>query len=551
MLQHLSITNYVIIENLELDFSNGFSVITGETGAGKSILLGALGLILGERADTSALSNKEGKCIIEGIFQINKKQYQHYFLNNDLDFESDTIIRREINSKGKSRAFINDTPVGLNVLKELGTQLVDIHSQHETLALKNNSFQLKVLDAYACVDLSNYQKLYSEFVEAKVNLEDAVELSSKKSTDFDYILFQAKEINELSLKENEKEDIEEKLKLINNSESIKTVLNYASENLSGTENSALRTLKNIVFKLSSIESFSEDYSVLHQRLNELSIELEDITSEVESKNEDFSFDPENLMYLNERVNKIYAIEQKHNLNSTQEILDFLAGLNSSLEKVENNEELIVELKGVLKQKETVLILASKEVTKKRKASVAKMEKEVINNLKDLGMPDTSFKIEVQPLASPSESGCDKVDFLFSANKGFGVQEISKAASGGELSRLMLVVKMFLAKASKVSTIIFDEIDTGVSGDIADKMAKIMSEMAHNTQVVAITHLPQVAALGAKHYRIVKNAKKGKAKTEVTLLKENERIQELAKMLSGKTLTDAAIKNAEALLLTSH
>ena len=363
MLQHLSITNYVIIENLELDFSNGFSVITGETGAGKSILLGALGLILGERADTSALSNKEGKCIIEGIFQINKKQYQHYFLNNDLDFESDTIIRREINSKGKSRAFINDTPVGLNVLKELGTQLVDIHSQHETLALKNNSFQLKVLDAYACVDLSNYQKLYSEFVEAKVNLEDAVELSSKKSTDFDYILFQAKEINELSLKENEKEDIEEKLKLINNSESIKTVLNYASENLSGTENSALRTLKNIVFKLSSIESFSEDYSVLHQRLNELSIELEDITSEVESKNEDFSFDPENLMYLNERVNKIYAIEQKHNLNSTQEILDFLAGLNSSLEKVENNEELIVELKGVLKQKETVLILASKEVTK--------------------------------------------------------------------------------------------------------------------------------------------------------------------------------------------
>ncbi len=549
MLKHLSIINYAIIESLEINLSEGFSVITGETGAGKSIILGALSLVLGNRSDTSVLNSKDKKCIVEGEFLLEKDRYLPFFKTHDLDFETLSIIRREISTSGKSRAFINDTPVSLSILKELTTNLIDIHSQHETLQLKQNDFQINVLDSYSKInsEVLEYKKEYNLYKQYEHNLKNVLDSSSKAKEDFNYLSFQAQEIEALDLKLNEKEDIEQSLKVLNNSEEIKAVLELSSSILSNSDVNVISSLKELENDFNKISNLSEEYSLLYERLHSSMLELEDLSIEINRLNDDFEFDAENLSYLTERLGKIYNIEQKHRLNSTQQILDLLAELKSKITDVSTYDERINEQKLLVDKQKKKLEKLAKNISEKRKDSLRSIEKEVVLNLKDLGMPDASFKVEITKLLELNVNGIDKIEFLFSANKGFKPKEIGKVASGGELSRLMLVVKKFLSQGNEISTIIFDEIDTGVSGDIADKIADLMKQISNDTQILSITHLPQVAAKGDCHLKILKKTIKDKTSTSINILNNTERVEELAKMLSGKNLTDAAINNAKVLL----
>jgi len=549
MLKHLSITNYVIIEQLELKIEDGFTVITGETGAGKSILLGALSLILGQRADTSVLNNKDKKCIIEGEFQLYKQRYISFFEENELDYEEVSLLRREINAKGKSRAFINDTPVSLAVLKELTFQLIDIHSQHQTLQVQDAKFQINFLDAFSNLDatLLAYRKEYNQYTDLKKELQELTELANSAKADFDYISFQVNEIEKLQLKPNEKETIEAELELMNNAEEIKAVLSNSGEVLINSDQSILSELKTITNSYSNIVSCSAAYQSIYERLNSIVIELEDVANEVENNNSSLQFNAEQASYLNDRLSKIFSIEQKHNVFSTEEILSLLDRLNAKLSITNSYDDSIEVLGGKLRKQEEELVVKAKKISKKRISCFNGLSKEITTRLSHLGMPDSSFKIEQQALETLNENGLDAITFKFSANKGVQLQELKKAASGGELSRLMLTIKSILAKNNKLSSIIFDEIDTGVSGDVADKMAEIMREMSGNMQVLSITHLPQVAAKGSHHFKIYKENIKGKTVTSLAVLEKKERIEELAKMLSGKELSAAAIDNAKSLL----
>lgn len=548
MLQHLSITNYAIINKLQLDLKSGFSVITGETGAGKSILLGALSLILGNRADSSVLNDKSKKCIVEGEFLLNKT-YLSFFNHHDLDFDENTLLRREIAANGKSRAFINDTPVSLSVMKDLTNRIIDVHSQSESLLLKSRSFQINVLDAYAqnLKEFDVYKESYSIYKLEKDKLDELKELSSKSSTDYDYLKFQATEIEELKLQPNEKEDIEEQLKVVNNAEEIKAALDYSTSSLIHSDENILEVLKDIKNRFSKILSYSNVYEDVHSRLSSLIIELEDIAYTINNSNNEFDFDQENVNHLNSRLSKIYTIEQKHKLNSTEEILVLLKDLQSKIEASGNYEENITAQESKVEDLFKNTIERAQNLSVTRNKAISSLEKEIKENLRLLGMPQSQFKIESKQLDIPNEFGIDQIDFFFSANKGFEPKLLAKVASGGELSRLMLVIKMFLVKGSKINTIIFDEIDTGVSGDIASKMGEMMSKMAANTQVLSITHLPQVAAKGSSHYKIIKDSSGDNTYTSVVELNKDERVLELAKMLSGDKVSDAAVKNANVLL----
>ncbi|OFY95879.1 MAG: DNA repair protein RecN [Bacteroidetes bacterium RIFCSPLOWO2_12_FULL_31_6] len=549
MLKHLSITNYAIIENLELEINKGFTVITGETGAGKSILLGALSLILGQRADNSVLNNKQKKCIVEGEFTFNKEDYINFFKENDLDFEPSNILRREISENGKSRAFINDTPVSLAILKELTSQLIDIHSQHQVLEIQDNRFQINVIDAFAELDheVFSYANKFNNYSENLKRLNLLIETANNKNSAIDYITFQVKEIEDLALKPNEKENIQAELEIIVNAEEIKSTLESTSNLLIHSEQNLLANLKNVTKSFDKINHCSEDYKAIYDRLTSVIIELEDIASDVDKINNDFDFNPENLTYLNDRLSKIFSLEQKHNLTNTAEILELLENLKSQLLDSSSYEERILEQKNLIHQQKEELTLIANKISKKRKESFQKLIKNIISNLNQLGMADATFIINHQKLSELSITGIDKIDFLFSSNKGVEPKPLNKAASGGELSRLMLTIKSILAKNKNLATIIFDEIDSGVSGDIADKMAVIMKKISTNIQVIAITHLPQVAAKGETHIKIYKENVNGITKTFLTELTKNERIDELAKMLSGKKLSTAAIENAKVLL----
>lgn len=549
MLKHLSITNYAIIESLEINLSEGFTVITGETGAGKSIILGALSLVLGNRTDTSVLNSKDKKCVVEGEFFLEKDRYLSFFKTYDLDFDTLSIIRREISTSGKSRAFINDTPVSLSILKELTSNLIDVHSQHQTLQLKQNDFQINVLDSYSKInsEVLEYKKEYNLYKQYEIELKSVLESSSKAQEDFDYISFQAQEIEELNLKSNEKEDIEQSLKVMNNSEEIKSVLELSSSILSNSDVNVLGSLKELQNNFNKISNLSEEYLSLYERLNSSILEIEDLSIEINKLNDDFEFDAENLSFLTERLGEIYNIEQKHRLSSTQQILDLLAELKLKLTDASTYDERINEQKLLVDKQKQKLSLLAQNISKKRNENIKSIEKEVIDNLKELGMPEASFKVEMTKLLELNTNGIDQIEFLFSANKGFKPKEIRKVASGGELSRLMLVIKKFLSQGNEISTIIFDEIDTGVSGDIADKIADLMKHISNDTQIVSITHLPQVAAKGDYHLKISKKTEKDKTTTDINELKKTDRVEELAKMLSGKTLTEAAVNNAKVLL----
>ncbi len=550
MLKHLSISNYAIIDNLEISIDKGFTVITGETGAGKSILLGALSLILGQRADTSILNDKEKKCVVEGSFEFDENLYQDFFQKNDLDFEKLNIIRREISNSGKSRAFINDTPVNLNLLKELTQQLIDIHSQHQTLQVQDNLFQLKVIDSYAKTEdeIISYKAKYAEYLKNKHLLEKLIVDSKSASSDLDYMRFQIEEIEALNLKINEKEEIQSELQTINNAEEIKNALSYSSEALLNADKNLITELKKITNSLAKISKWSNDYNLVYERLQSSLIELEDISSEIDSLDNSFSFDPDNLTFLNERLNRIYTIEQKHNLSSTEQIFQFLSQLKNKIDAIDSFEERILEQEKVVNQQKQALNLLAKLISEKRQNCFKNLCKRIITSLHELGMSDANFQIKHQTLANFNENGIDTIEFLFNSNKGFDLKELHKAASGGELSRLMLTIKSILAESKNLATIIFDEVDTGVSGDIADKMAVIMKKMSQNIQVISITHLPQVAAKGQFHYKIFKETNKEKTITKLSYLNDKERVEELAKMLSGEKITTAARQHAENLLI---
>ena len=549
MLTQLSITNYAIIKKIELDFNNGFTVITGETGAGKSILLGALSFILGKRADTSVLNDKQKKCVVEGVFSLQEKQYTSFFDENDLDFEPLTIVRREISVKGKSRAFINDTPVSLSVLKELTSELVDLHSQHQTLQVKDAKFQTSVIDAFAGLEeeLAIYTNRYSEYIKNKGNLYELISLANNAKTDIDYITFQVNEIEELDLKINEKEKIEAELELINNAEEIKSVLEYSENALISSDQNLLLKLKNITNLFSKISNCSIEYAEIYERLNSVLIEFDDVAKEIGRANNTLSFNPGNLSYLNDRLSKIYSIEQKHNLSSTDEIIELLGQLKSNLSDSNSYDDRVTELTVLVEKQKVELYSLAEKISKKRKESLRGLSDKIITTLILLGMPDASFHVDHQILSDLNEKGLDKFDFLFTSNVGVELKRMSKTASGGELSRLMLSIKEILSSNNNLSSIVFDEIDTGVSGDIADKMASIMKRMGGNMQVIAITHLPQVAAKGDIHYKIHKENKAGKTLTFITKLDKVSRIEELAKMLSGEKLSPEARDNAKSLL----
>ncbi len=549
MLNSLSVKNYALIDSVEIEFTDGLSIITGETGAGKSILLGALSLILGQRADVSVLKNKETKCIIEGSFSISGYALESFFSQNEIDYETETVLRREINPAGKSRAFINDTPVNLNTLRELSLKLVDIHSQHQNLNLNESVFQLKIIDTYARNEelVKQYNENYKQYNETLKKLEKLKEEAGRSKEDFDYLQFQFDELDKAKLNEGEQDVLEQEQQQLNNAEEIQRNLsdlfNLVSENPESVItnlNSALKAANQAVTYLPKVEE-------LANRLESTYIEIKDIASEIEMLADKVQFNPERFELVNERLNLLYALQQKHRVNTVEELIDIKNDFQTKLNDIESFDERLKKLEASFKKSNDELNSIAQKLSEKRKAVFPKIEEYVILQLNLLGMPNAIFKISTEEYDGFKPSGKDKIDFLFSANKNGNLQDIAKAASGGEISRLMLSIKSLLSKSSGLPTIIFDEIDTGVSGEIADKMGGIMLEMSSNMQVFNITHLPQVAAKGNTHYLVYKNEESATTATKIKKLNKEERLNEIAKMLSGENLSPQALENAKVLL----
>lgn len=549
MLSHLSITNYAIIEQIDLDFTDGFTVITGETGAGKSILLGAIALILGNRSDTSVLNNKDKKCVIEGTFFFKEENFKPYFLDNDLDFEEETIVRREISKTGKSRAFVNDTPVTLSVLKDLTSQLIDVHSQHQTLKLQNNHFQINVVDSFAQLEseIVEYKAKYHTYKTLQRRLTKLINKEASEKSDLEYLKFQINEIEELNLEPNEQEEIQNQLAIINNSEVIKSTIEKASYLLSTSDQNISDSLKDLVNSFAQIIDYGAAYSEQYERLSSLLIELEDLASEINNENNSFEFDVEKSQHLTLRLSTIFGLEQKHSLTNSDELVELLVQLKAQLVAIDSADEEIEALKTLVKEEAQIIKKLATQISKKRIKVIPQLEKTIVAHLSELGMPESSFTVKCILLDDVNENGLDEIQFLFSANKGFEAKSLEKTASGGELSRLMLSIKSILATNSNISSIVFDEIDTGVSGDIADKMASIMKEMSQHIQIITITHLPQVAAKGDAHIKIYKESGANKTATYLKVLSKEDRIDEIAKMLSGKNTSTVAKENAKILL----
>ena len=549
MLRHLSIQNYALIEHIEIDFSSGLTIITGETGAGKSVLLGALALIAGNRADSSVLQDKTMKCIVEGTFDIKNYDLKPFFSANELDYLEQSIIRREVSPEGKSRAFINDTPVNLSQLKELGLRLIDIHSQHETLTLNEAEYQLSVVDAFSKTEelVEKYKLDFKKYKETERTLNELTEKEKQSKLDADYWQFQFNEFEEASLQPAEQEQIENELKVLNNSEAIKSVLVKCTNLLNGEEADLLSSLGEMKSLLSGIASLNPAYAEILNRINSSYIELKDIASEIESAGGKTNYDPDRAEKLSERIDLIYRLQKKHQVNSVEALLEVKAKVE---EKLRSNASLEVEINKlrneIEKQREKLFMLA-KRISAERKKSLPKLEKEVSELLASLAMPNAQFRVEHTLLETLTERGIDKIRFMFSANKGSDIKEVSKVASGGELSRLMLSIKSLIARNTSLPSIIFDEIDTGVSGGVAEQVGKMISVMAASMQVITITHLPQIASKGNSHFTVYKTENKNKTITSIKQLSKEERIQEIATMLSAGKPTDASMKNAKELL----
>ncbi len=549
MITALSIENFALIEKLNIDFSNGFSIITGETGAGKSILLGALGLVLGKRADLSSLKNTTEKCIVEANFAISKYNLQLFFEANDLDYDDYTIIRREILPSGKSRAFINDSPVNLQQLQELSVYLIDVHSQHQTLELSEEDFQFKIIDAIAINQshLVAYQHILKQYKELKTTLDTTKENLALVLKEKDYNEFLFNELNTANLKSGELETLEQSFEALNNVEAIKenldALLSLANEDNFGL----LKSLKEFKSILQKNSSFSQTYQSLLERTTSILIEFDDISKELNRESELVYSDPEKLETINQKLQLIYSLQKKHQVLTVEELITIQNDLENKVVSVTALEETILKIEKKISDLEIQLDKKAADINKSRSEAIPKLNEQLIAILNQLGMTNVRFKIEVTASNKYLANGKDNLQFLFSANKGTEFGLLKKVASGGEMSRIMLAVKAVLAQYSKLPTIIFDEIDTGVSGEIANKMGEIMREMSKTMQVFAITHLPQIAAKGSQHFKVFKTISNNTTVSELKLLTNDERINEIAEMLSGKEISDSALNHAKALL----
>lgn len=550
MLKSLSIKNYVLIESLELDFPGGFSVITGETGAGKSILLGAIGLLIGNRADTSAIREGSNKCTIEGIFDVASLNLKEFFDENELEYDDECIVRRELLPSGKSRAFINDSPASLTQLKVLGAQLIDIHSQHQNLLINSESFQLDVLDTLAAneAERAAYATTYQSFRTASHALRKAEEERERNSKDEEYIRFQLQQLDDAKLTEGEQEAWEEQQSIQEHAEEIKSGLYSLCDLLDNEDNSVLNGMKSCVHTLSSVAKNYSKASEWAERLESSYIELKDIVDDVESAVDDINFDPDILTKAEERLSLIYSLQQKFHVQTVSELIALRNDFRERLDSIDNSEEHLEELKVAVAQAKKEMLAAAKTLTASRQKAATTAAKSIVARLVTLGMPNIRFEVEITPRPAPEANGMDAVSFRFSANKSSSLQDISEVASGGEISRVMLAIKAMTATSRQLPTIIFDEIDTGISGNIADRMGDTMKEMATNgLQIISITHLPQIAAKGSAHFKVSKSDTPNGTVSSIVTLSPDDRIREIASMMSGATLTEAAINNAKELL----
>lgn len=551
MLKHLHIENYALIESLDIDLNDGFSVITGETGAGKSILLGAIGLLTGERADLSAIQTGKQRCILEATFNPEGYDLESFFQDEDLDFDpSECIIRRELTANGKSRAFINDTPTTISALKKLGNRLIDIHSQHQNLLLGQENFQLSVLDTVASIPelILSYSNAFHKWNLAVKTLYKAQNNLDESKKDEDYLRFLVTELVNFNPQPGEDETLQQQCDMLEHAQDIKSALMQGYCQLSEGDSPVTDTLRQVRNLIASIQSYFQQAEELTERLESCRIELQDIADTLESEGESIDYDPMRLEELQNRLNTLYSLEQKHHVGSCEELIDIMKQMKERLEMMDNSDEYIKQLQREEQEARTLLDSLSRKLTEKRTIAAKKVEKDVISCLKTLGMPNVRFQVSISPTESPTPKGMDKVSFLFSANLGSDMQNISQVASGGETARVMLSLKSILSGVMSLPTIIFDEIDTGVSGHIAESMAKIMHKMGQQgRQVISITHLPQIAALGQHHYKVWKEDTDKVTRSHITYLEQEERITELANMLSGSNVSPEAINNARALL----
>lgn len=549
MLLSLSVQNYALIEQLNINFSNQFATITGETGAGKSILLGALGLIMGNRADLSSLKDKEKKCVVEASFEISNYKLQNLFETNDLDYENTTIIRREILPSGKSRAFINDTPVNLSELQILAENLIDIHSQNQTRELEQQNYQISILDAIGSnsENLKHYTDLISDYKQKSKELEQAIAEKNTLLTAQEYNSYLLNELLQVALQPGEQTELEAELLGLNNSELISETLNKLVSSANEEQFGFINSLKECKNALQKIAAFSTSYSELYERLNSALIELEDITDTSFNLAEKNIYNPERLEFISSRLQTIYDLQKKHQVSSIEDLIEIRNQLDEKVLLVDNFEEKINSLQKYLSVKTSELNASAKKITENRSKAIPVFIDKISSILFQLGMPDSQFKIELLPSNQFLSNGKDELELLFSANKGTSLGSFKKVASGGEMSRIMLAIKSVLADFSQLPTILFDEIDTGVSGEIALKMGEIMRKMSKNRQVFAITHLPQIASKGEAQYKVSKETLSENTVSKIVKLTSEERIVEIAEMLSGKNFTDSALTHAQTLL----
>jgi DNA repair protein RecN (Recombination protein N) len=559
MLQKLSINNYALIDNLEISFDAGLNILTGETGAGKSIILGALSLILGQRAESRYFFNQQKKCVIEGTFKIGNFHLKTFFEDNDLDYEAETVLRREISADGKSRSFVNDTPVNLNAMKLLGEKLIDIHSQHATMEINDPEFQLLVVDSVAKHPdlLTDYQTKFRAYKKSTSKLQQLIDESDKAKADLDYYQFQFDELEKAGLAPDEQEQLEQELYALNNAEEIKRNLLGANHLMQESEVSALLQLREADQQLISLSKFNPAIDELHERLNSAIIELKDIAAEIENLEQRTHTDEPRAADVNTRLSVIYNLQKKHRVNTNAELLALQDELSGKIQQAVFGDEMIEKLQQQLSADKKELEQLAGQLSANRLKAIPVIEAQVLQTLAEMGMANSALKIELNVRKSESpevgksdhltKNGVDEVRFLFSANKGHVLAEMSKVASGGELSRLMLSIKSLIAKNTALPTIIFDEIDTGVSGEVANKVGQIMEQLAANLQVITITHLPQIASKGQSHYFVYKDDEADTTRTRIKQLNSNERILEIAKMLSGDKPGESALQNARELL----
>src|SRR5574344_1877715 len=551
MLQSIYIQNYALIDTLDINFNTGFSVITGETGAGKSIILGAIGLLLGQRDDIKAIKSGETKCIVEAKFNISSYNMESFFKENDLEFDSnDCIIRRELYASGKSRGFINDSPASLAQMRELGEQLIDVHSQHQNMLLNNEEFQMNVLDIIAKdeKELGKYSDIYHQYKETAKRLADTIAKAEKEREDEDYIRFQLQQLDDASLKEGEQEELENEAEMLAHAEEIKSNLFKVSNMMAEDDMNMLIAMKESILTLQNVSKHYPAASEWAERLNSCFIDIKELSHEISNAQEEVEFNPSRLEFVNDKLNTIYSLEQKHHVDSVEQLIEIAEKYRSQLTEITSFDQIISELEREKEKIYSDLLAEAKVLTSPRRKAAQDVEKNMHELLVPLGMPNVRFCVEVTQRKEPDTKGMDNVLFLFSANKNGTLQNVATVASGGEIARVMLSLKAMIAGAVKLPTIVFDEIDTGVSGSIAEKMALIMEDMGkHNRQVISITHLPQIAARGTTHYKVYKEDTETRTISHIKMLDQNERIKEIANRLSGSTLTEAAMNNAKVLL----